>query len=110
MQMEHTYVFFLGFPPPEAAEVRSADRHLLLGEPTLFALALMGAAIVTNMVLKPHAEACSFGLSYSIVAKALLCWEIVATPDVAVTSPFTAHRCVQARCHGSIATGAVQGP
>ena len=47
------------------------------------------AAIVTNLVLKPHAEACCFGLSSSIVAKASLCWEIVAIPDVTVmTSPF----------------------
>ena len=67
------FFFFLGFPPPEAAEVRSTDRRLLLGKPTLFALAPLGAAIVTNLVLKPHAQACSFGLSYSIVAKASLC-------------------------------------
>ena len=39
----------------------------------LFALGPMEAAIVTKLVLKPHAEACCFGLSYSIVAKALLC-------------------------------------
>ena len=60
-----------------------------MGKPILIALAPLGAAIVTNLVLKPHAEACSFSLSYSIVAKALLCWEIVAMiPDVTVTSPF----------------------
>ena len=53
-----------------------------MGKPILVALSLMGAAIVTNLVLKPHAEACCFGLSYSIVAKALLCWESVAIPDV----------------------------
>ena len=49
-----------------------------MGKPILFALALMGAAIVTNMVLKPHAEAYCYGLSYSIVAIVSLCWEIVA--------------------------------
>ena len=43
------------------------------GEPTLFALAPLGAAIVTNLVLKPHAEACCFGLFYSIVAVASIC-------------------------------------
>ena len=43
------------------------------GKPTLFALSPLGAAIVTNLVLKPHAEAYCFGLSYSIVAKALIC-------------------------------------
>ena len=60
-----------------------------MGKPILIALGALGAAIVTNLVLKPHAEACSFGLSYSIVAKASLCWEIVETPDVVtVTSPF----------------------
>ena len=32
-----------------------------MGKPTLCALALLGAAIVTNLVLKPHAEACCFG-------------------------------------------------
>ena len=82
-------ILFLGFPPPEAAEVRSTDSRLLLGQPTLFALALMGAAIVTNLVLKPHTEACSFGLFYNIVAIASLYWEFVAMPDVTVmTSPF----------------------
>ena len=85
--------------------MRSTDRHLLVGKPTLFALAPLGAAIVTHLVVKPHTEACSFGLSYSIVAKALLCWEIVAISDGTVTSPLTAHRCVQVRCHGSIETG-----
>ena len=64
---------FLGFPPLEAAEVHSTDSRLLLGKPTLFALGPLGAAIVTNLVLKPQAEACCFGLSYSIVAKASLC-------------------------------------
>ena len=59
-----------------------------MGKPILIALAPLGAAIVTNLVLKPYAEACSFGLSYSIVAIASLCWEIVAIPeDVTVTSP-----------------------
>ena len=58
------------------------------GKPTLFVLAPLGAAIVTNLVLKPHAEACSFGLFYSIVAITLRCWEIVAIhDDVTVTSP-----------------------
>ena len=64
--------------------MRSTDSRLLVRKPMLFALALMGAAIVTNLVLKPHAEACCFGLFYSIVAKSLLCWEIVAIPDVTV--------------------------
>ena len=79
----------LGFPPPEAAEVRSTDSRLLVGKPTLFALGPMGAAIVTNLALKPHTEACCFSLFYSIVAIALLCWKIVAILDVTVmTSPF----------------------
>ena len=64
---------FLGFPPPEAAEVRSTDSCLLVGKPTLCALGPLGAAIVTNLVFKPHAQVCCFGLSYSIVAKASLC-------------------------------------
>ena len=61
-----------------------------MGKPILIALGPMGAAIVTNLVLKPHAEACCFGLSYNIVAKASLCWEIEATPD-------------SCHCHGDIA-------
>ena len=59
-----------------------------MGKPILIALGPMGAAIVTNLVLKPHTEACCFGLFYSIVAKASLCFEIVGTPDVTVTSSF----------------------
>ena len=58
--------FFKVFPPPEAAEVRSTDSCLLLGKPTLIALALMGAAIVTNLVLKPHAQACSLAYSTAL--------------------------------------------
>ena len=58
-----------------------------MGIPTLFALGPMGAVIVTSLVLKPHAEACSFGLSYSIAAITSLWWEIIAIPDVTVTSP-----------------------
>ena len=56
-----------------------------MGKPLLFALGLMGAAFVTKLVLKPHAEACCFGIFYSIVAKASLCYEIVAVPEVTVT-------------------------
>ena len=59
-----------------------------MGKPILIALGPMGTAIVTNLVLKPHEEACWFALFYSIVAKASLCLEIVATPDVTVMSPF----------------------
>ena len=44
-----------------------------MGKPILIALGPMGAAIVTKLVLKPHAEACCFGLFYSIVAIASLC-------------------------------------
>ena len=62
-------VCFLGFPPPQAVE----GRQPRWGEPTLLALAPLGAAIVTNLVLKPHAEACCFGLSFSIVAIASIC-------------------------------------
>ena len=72
---------FLGFPLPEVAEVRSTDSRLM-GKPTLFALAPLGTAIVTNVVLKPHAEACCLCLSYSIVTIASLCWKIVAIPDL----------------------------
>ena len=69
--------------------MRSTNSQLLQGRPTLFALFLMGAAIVTNLVLKPHAEACCFALFYNIVAKPLLCWEIVAIHGVTpMTSPF----------------------
>ena len=64
--------------------MRSTDSRLLVRKPTLFALALMGAAIVTNLVLKPHAEAYCFGLFYSTVEKSLLCWEIVS---MTMTSP-----------------------
>ena len=67
------FFFFLGFPPPEAAEGHSPDRRHLVRKPILFALGSLGAAIVTNLVLKPHAEACCFGLFYGIVAKASLC-------------------------------------
>ena len=48
---------FLGFPPPEEAEGHSPDRRHLVGKPILFAFAPLGAAIVTNLGLKPHAEA-----------------------------------------------------
>ena len=58
-----------------------------MGKPILIALSPMEAAIVTNLVFKPHAEACSFALFYNIIPKASLCLEIVATPDVTVTSP-----------------------
>ena len=58
-----------------------------MGIPTLFALCAMGAVIVTTLVLKPHTEACSFGLSYIIAAITSLCWEIIAIPDVTVMSP-----------------------
>ena len=60
-----------------------------MAKPVLIVLGPMGAAIVTKLVLKPHAQACCFGVSYNIVAKASLCWEIVAIPDVTVmTLPF----------------------
>ena len=57
-----------------------------MGKPILIALGPMGAAIVTNLVLKPHAEACGLCLFYNIVAIVSLCWEIVAIPDATVTS------------------------
>ena len=59
---------FCRFPPR-----RRRRRHIVsMGKHILFALGTMGAAIVTKLVLKPHAEACCFGLFYSIVAKTLL--------------------------------------
>ena len=61
--------FFFRFPPAEGG----GGTLVPMGKPILIALGPMGAAIVTKLVLKPHAEACCFGLFYSIVAIASLC-------------------------------------
>ena len=71
--LQYLQVFFFRFSPTAGG---GGAQHRLAspaGKPILFALGPMGAAIVTNFVLKPHAEACCFALFYNIVAIASLC-------------------------------------